>query len=327
MTLNATGNDAINYGPASGNRTIDGNVTINGNASGNINLQNLTIKGDLIVNTPNATVNNSATVAGTITITDVATGTWNENADNNKFVINDKTGITFNVAAGKTVQSIEVGTDAKSVVIDNKGTINTVTNNSSHTVTVDGEGSVGSVEGSVKVEAVEKAALTDHLSNAASSANNNGNPNNFMSLENVSTDGTSVTADFSKADKEKIKAIYNGLGDKIVNGNVTGADGVAKDAYDYAIDSYVMNTFARYVGALHRADEGKTVSEITFDNNAYTWEGTAKGSNWKTSETSLVAAVAKEQKSAIRVVNLTINGFSVNFKAVNVPTKEEILSN
>ena len=104
--MTATGKTDINYGPATGTRTIDGDVTITGDARGNINLRNLQIKGNLTVNTPNATVNNEATVDGTITILDVAVGTWNENADGNKIVVNDKTGITLNIGAGKTVNSL-----------------------------------------------------------------------------------------------------------------------------------------------------------------------------------------------------------------------------
>lgn len=145
-----------------------------------------------------------------------------------------------------------------------------------------------------------------------------------MDLGKLSVEGTTVTADFTKADYAAIKAIYDGLGDKNVEGKVTGADGIEKDAFDYAIDSYVMNTFARYAGALHRVDNGVTVSKITFDNADYTWNGTAKGSNWKNDDGSLVAKVTANQSSALRDVTLTINGENVNFKAVSVPTKEDV---
>ncbi|MCM3709230.1 hypothetical protein [Sporosarcina luteola] len=104
--MNARGSSIINYGPANGARTIDGDVTITGNASDKINLRNLTIKGDLIVNTPQATVNNEATVEGIINIQDVATGTWNEKTGNNKIVVNDSTGITLNIASGINVKSL-----------------------------------------------------------------------------------------------------------------------------------------------------------------------------------------------------------------------------
>ncbi len=96
----------INYGPETGTRTIKGNVYIDGDSQGTINLRNLNITGNLVVNTPGATVNNGATVGGAINIVDVATGTWNEQVNGNSIVVNDTTGITLNVAADKTVASL-----------------------------------------------------------------------------------------------------------------------------------------------------------------------------------------------------------------------------
>lgn len=104
--MNASGSNPIVYGPASGTRTINGNVTISGNASSTITLKNLVIKGNLIVNTPSATINNYATVEGTTTIQDVANGTWNEFASNNSLVVNDPNGIVLNVKQQAVVKSI-----------------------------------------------------------------------------------------------------------------------------------------------------------------------------------------------------------------------------
>ncbi|MFS0876454.1 hypothetical protein [Solibacillus isronensis] len=148
--LNATGNSDINYGPATGLRTIDGNVTINGNATGNINLRNLKITGNLTVNTPGATVNNSASVDGTITIQDVSGNTWNEFAVGNKLVLNDNDGdtnlvikesahpISITVNANATV-TIDVGASVDTLTIGTAVTSATVTNNGSIT-TIDGDG-------------------------------------------------------------------------------------------------------------------------------------------------------------------------------------------
>ncbi|WP_214814332.1 hypothetical protein [Exiguobacterium sp. s196] len=108
--MNASGSNPIVYGPASGTRTINGNLTISGNASDTITLQNLIIKGDLIVNTPSATINNYAMVEGSTTIQNVADGTWNEYASNNSLVVNDPDGIVLNVQQNATVKNVQLNT-------------------------------------------------------------------------------------------------------------------------------------------------------------------------------------------------------------------------
>lgn len=73
-------------------------MIINYTATADLNLPStLDIAGDLTVDAPNATVNNNAKVSGTVTITDVKSGTWNELVDVNTLVFN---------AAGKTLNII-----------------------------------------------------------------------------------------------------------------------------------------------------------------------------------------------------------------------------
>jgi hypothetical protein len=93
-----------------GTYTIKGNVNISSDAAGTINISNGTIDGDLTVNTPNATVNNSATVTGTVTINGVATGTWNENVSGNTIVVNATAPVSLNIGAGHTVGSLTLNT-------------------------------------------------------------------------------------------------------------------------------------------------------------------------------------------------------------------------
>ena|GEM_PF-5652159 len=69
------------------------NLTITGDTSGTITLPDtLAIDGDLNVNTPFATVNNYATVSGTITIDQVADKTWNQYGDAGKIILQDGIG-------------------------------------------------------------------------------------------------------------------------------------------------------------------------------------------------------------------------------------------
>jgi len=94
--------------------TITGNVSISSNTAGTITIANGTINGNLTVDAPNATVNNGATVTGMITIKDVSSSSWNENANGNSIIVQDNTGITINIAAGKTVKSLTINSDGTS---------------------------------------------------------------------------------------------------------------------------------------------------------------------------------------------------------------------
>ncbi|WP_042350880.1 S-layer homology domain-containing protein [Bacillus massiliigorillae] len=70
ITVRPTGSSYITYGPTTGTRTIKGDLTIDGSASSSINLRNITVEGNLIIDTPNASVSldSSVRVTGTTTI-------------------------------------------------------------------------------------------------------------------------------------------------------------------------------------------------------------------------------------------------------------------
>lgn len=125
-------------------RTIDGNVTINGNAEGEIDLRNLTITGNLTVNTSKATVNNSATVNGTIDIQDVKEGTWNENGKNNTIVVNDPNGITINLLANAVTKSLTLN-KATTLNVKSGSSLTSMIVNSEN-VTVTNEGVIETVQ-------------------------------------------------------------------------------------------------------------------------------------------------------------------------------------
>ncbi|PID21739.1 hypothetical protein CSV61_08545 [Sporosarcina sp. P3] len=135
-------------------RTVTGNVVIATQATGTIDISAGTITGNLTVTAPAATINNSATVKGTVTINDVAVGTWNESADFNKFVINDKTGVIFNVKAGKKVAKIEVTAQAAggAVQINNEGTITELEANTEVSLVNEQGAAVTTVSGTKDVE-------------------------------------------------------------------------------------------------------------------------------------------------------------------------------
>jgi hypothetical protein len=189
---------------------------------------------------------------------------------------------------------------------------------------------------SPETESIE--ALTEYLVTAQN--HDYGTATNWLELNQLTVTENNVTADFSKAG---VTAGIKGIYDKLVtdnrideNGDVTGADNVKKDAEAYAIDSYVMNTFARYLGAFGH-EINSPVKKVEFNNGVYTWKekptgGYLAGSNWKDSAgNTLVSAVVVEQNTEIRTVSFKIvdideNSIDVTFQAICVPTIEEMQS-
>lgn len=150
-----------------------------------------------------------------------------------------------------------------------------------------------------------------------------------ITADNLKVEDGVATADFSKSVNENIKAIYTKLESdgKITEGKVEGTGGL-KDAKEYSIDSYVMNTLARYLRAI---DNNDLVKEIEFNGVTYTSTGTSnKGSKWMSDAgKSLVSAIVDEQATVVRNVTFTVvdeNGYSidVNFVAKNVPEVADI---
>ena len=154
---------------------------------------------------------------------------------------------------------------------------------------------------------------------------------------NTNVDGSVVSSSIVMADYfdaatiPSIKSIYDKLetDGKIDEFGMVAGTGGAKDATQYAIDSYVMNTFARYMGALGH-DSESLVTKIQFNGEEYTWneDKNLKASNWFSGETSLISAVVSQQNTAIRDVSLKVfdsNTYFLDVKIdmINVPTIEE----
>lgn len=71
-----------------------------------------------------------------------------------------------------------------------------------------------------------------------------------------------------------------------------------------------MNDLARFLGALHRFDDGASVRSITFDGNAYTWDvepENLKGSNWRHEGTTLVSAIVRAYAGGAQAFDVTLS--------------------
>lgn len=112
LTLTTEGASNVTYGPTLlQRRTVTGNLTIDGTASGIITLRNITVNGNLIVNTPNATVtlDSSVTMLGTTIIKDVSVGTFNTEANHDgKVLIQDSNGGAVNFTGSTISEGIEI---------------------------------------------------------------------------------------------------------------------------------------------------------------------------------------------------------------------------
>ncbi|AXI01184.1 hypothetical protein DV702_16520 [Sporosarcina sp. PTS2304] len=154
--------------------------------------------------------------------------------------------------------------------------------------------------------------MTNFLATAKefSYSSENGTPEvgNYKPLNELLIDGLNVTIDIS-GDADKIGAIQNKPA--VAPGTATGL--------------YVMNTFARYLGALNYADSGNTVAKIIYKGTGYTWEQTAtntylKGSNWRTAQgdTTLVSVITADVANLEADDTLTMTLVDANNHSVDV---------
>lgn len=322
-----------------------------------MNLRNLVITGDLTINTPNAHVNgvstltvggatnvqavswnsfvSAATHTGGIVVTDSdgATIDLSGNAAGANVTLNTvgpvtlkgsytgtvtlSNAATVEIASGASVSNLVVESGVTGATVDNSngGAITNVTANSDIVVTgaqpttTDGNANVGADA----ADLAAKQALTAFLTTAKSfdySGTDTPAEGNYKAIADLVINGTNVTMDASK-DADAIAAIA------AKDGIVTKAEAAGKELNLYATDVYVMNTFARYVGALERQAAG-TVKEIKFNGATYLWDGDAsgKGSKWKSNGTTLISAVVTQQNTSIRNVELTL--VDGNNKSINI---------
>lgn len=134
---------------------IVGDVVINYEPFGDLDLpEGLSIEGNLIVNAPNAIINNYAKVTGDIIIRDVALNTWNEYADGNNIVADDENGLELIITGhvGGITVSESAGGNILVYISDyvNVDTIKSITINKPITLYLP-EPIVATIKGGIKV--------------------------------------------------------------------------------------------------------------------------------------------------------------------------------
>lgn len=329
------------------NFTISGNVSITDlTSSETINIKAGTITGNLTVNTPNATVNNNATVEGTITITDVSSGTWNELVSGNKLIFNAEnktlhiptnvtvTSLTINknatVITPKTVQAT-VAQDVTVTVKANKDDVGTpikgdnnekpltppeVIPETKHTLTLTGEGLASSpVAGEIADNTEVTITITvpegkevDTFTVGEVDKKAEINENKYIFTIKGNTEVKISFKDKMLTLEEAVEAAlnYQYEPDYAYKGTPKFENNILTTTYsnkEAAGEDYVevMNDMARYLGALYRQNNGKTVKSITYKSDKYEWNpsasGNLKGSNWY-NEATLISVIVNDFKEA-----------------------------
>lgn len=244
--------------------TLTGNVNITTSATGTINLTAGTggeIIGNLTVNAPAATVNNNIPVqSGVITITDVALGTWNESAVGNSFVINDKTGVIFNVKAGGEVAKIEVTAAATGdVKINNEGIIQEIQADATVDLENKQGAAVNKVTGSAQVEISGEGK--DDVTNIENPATVDLEAAKKVSEKIAVLTGKYISDGFVKdvlaagQDIETAKTSYDTLNDN-AKGLVTDQD---KTTLDKLVTGFISQTKASISGLQQAISQQSTI--------------------------------------------------------------------
>ena len=131
----------------------------------------------LIVDAPNADVVNNGTFK-TITIKQIASDTWTENATGNIFVIDAKAGHLV-VSAGSSISELKIVNADSSFIIDVKGSAEKITIDSTSKVDINISGTVGIIEvndkATVSVDGTSASLISVAVSDTADGTTINSN--------------------------------------------------------------------------------------------------------------------------------------------------------
>lgn len=169
----------MSYGPVGTQRTIEGDVVITGDATGNVRLNNVTIDGDLTVDTEYADfiIGENVVVTGTTTVVDVASNTFINKGTLHDVKIVDSQARFVNEAGAEVTGDLVIDALNADIILEGEfpkvsvmqptnlqveGTIEQLV--AEAVVTVNGSGEVKEVQGSKKEESTvdtEKPVVSD----------------------------------------------------------------------------------------------------------------------------------------------------------------------
>ncbi|ADE37328.1 beta strand repeat-containing protein [Methanohalophilus mahii] len=184
----------------------------------------VTIEGDLTVNTPNATVNNEATVDGDIDIDAVSTNTWNQNGGSANNINVNAEGATVNLN-NTNVPSVTINVRSNLVSSGSTGTSVSVTDGA------DGA-HIESDRPNVTVSTSVNISVAGSIN--ASDVDGEGTVDSRTARGNLELNETLVSND----ELSSLKITYT-LGENLSNGNVNIS--IPGDIYVHSAENYSIN--------------------------------------------------------------------------------------
>ncbi len=229
---------------------------------------------------------------------------------------------SVSLSGGATVENANIAqaADGASLNVDKSSTVNTLVSGGEN-VTVSGEGTVKDAVVSGNNTAIDTAGTNLKVEEGVTGTTNNGTsveggttvetkPESPSTGGGNDSGGSTPSAPTEEEVEADIKDIVNKADEYEYSDNYvySGVYTVTEDGDTLTINSVydaaalmtnpdvLTHDLARFLGALHRTDDGATVKSIVYNGNTYTWdtEGTLLGSNWKNGDTTLVSAIVAD---------------------------------
>ena len=229
---------------------------------------------------------------------------------------------SVSLSGGATVENANIAqaADGASLNVDKSSTVNTLVSGGEN-VKVSGEGTVKDAVVSGNNTAIDTAGTNLKVEEGVTGTTNNGSsvsggttvetkPESPSTGGGNDSGGSTPSAPTEEEVEADIKDIVNKADEYEYSDNYvySGVYTVTEDGDTLTINSVydavalmtnpdvLTHDLARFLGALHRTDDGATVKSIVYNGNTYTWdtEGTLLGSNWKNDDTTLVSAIVAD---------------------------------
>ena len=229
---------------------------------------------------------------------------------------------SVSLSGGATVENANIAqaADGASLNVDKSSTVNTLVSGGEN-VTVSGEGTVKDAVVSGNNTAIDTTGTNLKVEEGVTGTTNNGSsvsggttvetkPSTPSTGGGNDSGGSTPSAPTEEEVETAIKNVvknadqyeysdnyvYSGVYTVTEDGDTLTINSVYDAAALMTNPDVLTHDLARFLGALHRTDDGATVKSIVYNGNTYTWdtEGTLLGSNWKNGDTTLVSAIGAD---------------------------------
>ena len=263
-------------------------VTVKGNADTLVvTSKNVNLDGAKITNLEIVAADSSVSLSGGATVENANIA---QAADGASLNVDKSSTVNTLVSGGENVKVSGEGTVKDAVVSGNNTAIDTAGTNLKVEEGVTGTTNNGtSVEGGTTVETKPETPSTGGGNDSG------GSTPSAPTEEEVETAIKNVVKNADQYEYSD-NYVYSGVYTVTEDGDTLTINSVYDAAALMTNPDVLTHDLARFLGALHRTDDGATVKSIVYNGNTYTWdtEGTLLGSNWKNGDTTLVSAIVAD---------------------------------